>query len=56
MRAAHRLRLHVYGLVTTFSATGRFLTVGVQKDTTLFTEFGCDITGGRARRSAPVSS
>ena len=41
-----------YGLVTTFSATGRFLTVGVQKDTTLFTEFGCDPTGGT---SPPVS-
>ena len=35
-----------YGLVTTFTATGRFLTVGVQHDTTRFTEFGCDPTGG----------
>ena len=44
---------YTYGLVTTFSATGRFLTVGVEKDTTLFTEYGCDITGGT---SPPVST
>ena len=42
-----------YGLVTTFSATGRFLTVGVEKDTTVFTEFGCDPTGGT---NPPVST
>ena len=35
-----------YGLVTPFTATGRFLTVGVEHNTTSFTEFGCDPTGG----------
>src|SRR6185503_5065019 len=35
-----------YGLVTPFTAAGRFLTVGVQHDATRFTEFGCDPTGG----------
>ena len=35
-----------YGLVTPFTATGRFLTVGVEHDPTRFTEFGCDPTGG----------
>ena len=44
---------YTYGLVTTFSATGRFLTVGVQRDTTLFTEYGCDTTGGT---NPPVST
>ena len=35
-----------YGLVTPFTATGRFLTVGVEHDPTTFTEYGCDPTGG----------
>ena len=35
-----------YGLVTPFTATGRFLTIGVQQNTTRFTQFACDPTGG----------
>ena len=37
---------YTYGLVTPFTAAGRFLTVGVQHDATRFTEYGCDPTGG----------
>ena len=47
---------YTYGLVTTFSATGRFLTVGVEQNTTLFTGTGVIPQVGRARRSVPVSN
>ena len=43
-----------YGVVDRPRPPARFLTVGVQHDTTRFTQFGCDTTGARTRRSPPV--
>ena len=43
---------YTYGLVNSTTTTGRITSIGVQQNTTLFTQFACDTTG----QSPPVAT
>ena len=46
---------YTYGLVNSTTQTGRITSIGVQQNTTRFTQFACDTTD-RTRRSLPARS